>query len=203
MDFSFSRDQLLFQDNVRSFLINEVTPERIRELWLSDSGRSERLWAQLVELGLTALTVPEAQDGMGMNELDFVLIAQECGYAGLPEPLVDTMLVGVPLLAALDEQQATLKQYWLSRVAEGNARLAVGEPGNRWSAMPMLPICCCWPMATRCMHWSAMPCAWPATSRSTRAVSCSRSSGRQRPPPASPVASKAGVCGRPPSIVAP
>ncbi len=26
MDFSFSRDQLLFQDNVRSFLINEVTP---------------------------------------------------------------------------------------------------------------------------------------------------------------------------------
>ena len=59
MDFSFSRDQLLFQDNVRSFLINEVTPERIRELWLSDSGRSDQLWAQLVELGLTALTVPD------------------------------------------------------------------------------------------------------------------------------------------------
>jgi alkylation response protein AidB-like acyl-CoA dehydrogenase len=130
MDFSFSRDQLLFQDNVRSFLINEVTPERIRELWQSDSGRSEQLWAQLVELGLTALTVPEAQDGMGMNELDFVLIAQECGYAGLPEPLVDTMLVGVPLLAALDEQHAPLKQKWLSRVAEGRARLAVSEPGN-------------------------------------------------------------------------
>ena len=61
MDFSFSRDQLLFQDNVRSFLINEVTTERIRELWQSDNGRSDQLWAQLVELGLTALTVPEAQ----------------------------------------------------------------------------------------------------------------------------------------------
>jgi alkylation response protein AidB-like acyl-CoA dehydrogenase len=130
MDFSFSRDQLLFQDNVRSFLINEVTPERIRELWLSDSGRSDQLWAQLVELGLTSLTVPEEQDGMGMNELDFILLAQECGYAGLPEPLVDTMLIGVPLLAALDESHAVLKQHWLTRVAQGRARLAIAEPGN-------------------------------------------------------------------------
>ncbi|MNQ68601.1 Acyl-CoA dehydrogenase, short-chain specific [compost metagenome] len=40
------------------------------------------------------------------------------------------MLVGVPLLAALDEQHAPLKQKWLSRVAEGRARLAVAEPGN-------------------------------------------------------------------------
>jgi alkylation response protein AidB-like acyl-CoA dehydrogenase len=84
----------------------------------------------LVELGLTSLTVPEEQDGMGMNELDFILLAQECGYAGLPEPLVDTMLIGVPLLAALDESHAVLKQHWLARVAEGRARLAIAEPGN-------------------------------------------------------------------------
>ena len=44
MDFSFNSDQLLFRDNVRSFFINEVTPERIRELWQSDSGRCDRLW---------------------------------------------------------------------------------------------------------------------------------------------------------------
>jgi alkylation response protein AidB-like acyl-CoA dehydrogenase len=130
MDFNFSRDQLLFQDNVRHFLINEVTPECIRELWQTESGRSDELWAQLVELGLTALTVPEANGGMGMNELDFVLLAQECGYAGLPEPLVETMLIGVPLLAALDERHAALKQDWLGRIAEGRARLAVAEPGN-------------------------------------------------------------------------
>ncbi|MNO95915.1 Glutaryl-CoA dehydrogenase [compost metagenome] len=130
MDFSFSRDQLLFQDNVRSFLINEVTPERIREMWLSDTGRCDNLWAQLVELGLSAITVPEDEGGMGMNELDFILLAQECGYAGLPEPLVETMLVGVPMLAGLEEQHTTLKQTWLARVAEGRARLAVAEPGN-------------------------------------------------------------------------
>ncbi|MCU1748000.1 acyl-CoA dehydrogenase family protein [Pseudomonas sp. 6D_7.1_Bac1] len=130
MDFSFSRDQLLFQDSVRSFLINEVTPERIRELWHSDTGRSDALWGQLVALGLSALTVPEEFGGMGMHALDFVLLAQECGYAGMPEPLVDTMLIGVPLLAGLDKRHAALKQYWLASVAEGSARLAVAEPGN-------------------------------------------------------------------------
>ena len=130
MDFTFSADQLLFHENVHQFFTNEVTPELIRELWDSPNGRSDALWAQLVELGLPALSVPEEHGGLGLNALDFVLIAQECGYAGLPEPLVDSVLVGAPLLAALDDRQADLKDQWLPRLAAGAARLAVGEPGH-------------------------------------------------------------------------
>ncbi|WP_044871747.1 acyl-CoA dehydrogenase family protein [Pseudomonas sp. LFM046] len=130
MDFTFSDDQLLFQENVRGFFTNEVTPERIRELWQEESGRSDALWGQLTELGLTATTVPEGFGGLDMNELDFVLLAQESGYAGLPEPLVDTMLLGVPLLGALGADQLDLQGEWLTRIAEGKARVAVGQPGN-------------------------------------------------------------------------
>lgn len=130
MDFTFSDDQQLFEENVRAFLTNEVTPERIRELWQVEGGRSDELWAQLTELGLTAVTVPEGFGGLDMNELDFILLAQECGYAALPEPLVDTMLVGVPLLAGLGADQLDLQGEWLTRIAEGRARLAVGQPGN-------------------------------------------------------------------------
>ncbi|MCY1267558.1 Acyl-CoA dehydrogenase [compost metagenome] len=130
MDFTFSDDQLLFQGNVRAFLTNEVTPERIRELWQTESGRSDELWAELAELGLTAITVPEGFGGLDMNELDFILLAKECGYAALTEPLVDTMLVGVPLLTTLCGEQLDLQSEWLTRVAEGKARLAVGQPGN-------------------------------------------------------------------------
>ncbi|WP_161489396.1 acyl-CoA dehydrogenase family protein, partial [Pseudomonas sp. BMS12] len=129
MNFSFSEDQLQFQASVRNYFTNEVTPERIRELWQRDSGRCDQLWGELVELGLPAFCVPEAQGGMGLSPLDFVLIAQEAGYAGLPEPLVDTALVGVPLLAALAAAHAELRDTWLARVAAGEARLAVGEPG--------------------------------------------------------------------------
>ena len=98
MDFTFSEDQLLFQESVRDFLVNEVTPAKIRELWETDSGRSDTLWSQLAELGLTGMTVPEKFGGLGMDELDFVLLAQECGYVALPEPVVHMALVAVPLL---------------------------------------------------------------------------------------------------------
>ena len=39
MDFTFTEDQLLFQDSVRDFLVNEITPEAIRKSWETDSGR--------------------------------------------------------------------------------------------------------------------------------------------------------------------
>ena len=47
MDFTFSEDQLLFRDSVRDFLVNEVTPERIRGTWDTQSGRDDALWQQL------------------------------------------------------------------------------------------------------------------------------------------------------------
>ncbi|QFU76719.1 acyl-CoA dehydrogenase [Halioglobus maricola] len=127
MDFTFTEDQLLFQESVRDFLMNEITPERIRASWETETGRSPELWAQLAELGLTGLTVPEAHGGLGMSELDFVLLAQECGYVALPEPLVNTVLVAVPLLQAMGGELAEL---WLPKVAAGEARVVAGIEQN-------------------------------------------------------------------------
>ncbi len=127
MDFTFTDDQLLFQDSVRDFLVNEVTPERIRQTWETDSGRDEGLWAQLAELGLTGMTVPEAHGGLGMSELDFVLLAQECGYVALPEPLVHTAMVAAPLLNDLGGELAA---EWSPRIAAGEAKVVVGLQQN-------------------------------------------------------------------------
>lgn len=128
MDFTFNEDQLLFQQSVRDFLVAEVTPEKIRELWQADSGRDDALWAQMAELGLTGLTVPEDFGGLGMNEVDFVLLAQECGYVALPEPLVQTVLVAVPTLLAAGNDE--INSYWLPKIAEGSARVTVGLEQN-------------------------------------------------------------------------
>ena len=128
MDFTFTEDQLLFQQSVRDFLTNEVTPDSIRALWETDSGRSAALWAQLAEMGLTGLTVPEAFGGLGMSELDFVLLAQEAGYVALPEPLVHVALVAVPTLLACGD--AELQQTWLPKIAAGEARVVVGLEQN-------------------------------------------------------------------------
>lgn len=127
MDFTFTEDQLLFRDSVSDFLRTEVTPERIRASWETDSGRELALWQQLTELGLVGITVPEAFGGLGMSALDFVLLAQECGYVALPEPLVQTALVAVPLLQNLG---GDLAATWLPGIAAGEAVVAVGLQQN-------------------------------------------------------------------------
>ncbi len=116
MDFTFTEDQLLFQESVRDFLVNEVTADVVRASWDSESGRDSALSAQLTELGLVGMTVPEEHGGLGMTALDFVLLAQECGYVALPEPLVHTALVAVPMLRELG---GALASEWLPLVASG------------------------------------------------------------------------------------
>jgi alkylation response protein AidB-like acyl-CoA dehydrogenase len=127
MNFTFSEDQLLFRDSVRDFLIKEVSTEKIRASWETETGRDSKLWQQLTEMGLVGMTVPEEFGGLGMNELDFILLAQECGYVALPEPLVHTALVAVPLLR---EMGGELAAHWLPRVAAGEARVVVAPGEN-------------------------------------------------------------------------
>jgi alkylation response protein AidB-like acyl-CoA dehydrogenase len=123
--FAFTEDQLLLQKTVRDFLRAECTPERIRALWETATVRSPDLWRKLADVGVPGLLVPEAQGGMGMDEIDAVLIFEEAGRAALAEPVVATAAVGVPLLAELGGELAA---RWLPRVAEGEALLAVGHP---------------------------------------------------------------------------
>jgi len=128
MDFTFTEDQLLFQESVHAFLSNEVTPEKIRARWETKTGRDESTWAQLVEMGLTGITVPEEFGGMGMSQLDFVLLAQSAGYVALPEPLVHVALVAVPTLLELGN--AELNAQWLPKIADGSAKVVVGLEQN-------------------------------------------------------------------------
>jgi alkylation response protein AidB-like acyl-CoA dehydrogenase len=127
MDFTFSEDQLLFRDSVRDFLSNEVTTESIRERWESETGRSDVCWQSLAELGLTAMLVPEEQGGLGMDVIDFVLLAEECGRAALPEALVDNVLVATPLLVA---SAAAESNSWLEQLAAGELQISLSQGEN-------------------------------------------------------------------------
>jgi alkylation response protein AidB-like acyl-CoA dehydrogenase len=129
MDFTFSDDQLTFQASLRKALEKECTPEQLRALWPSETGRSRERWAKLAELGLLGILVPEAYGGLGMNEVDLVLLLEETGRVALPEPVVETAAVGVPLLAG-----TALAAQWLPRVASGDAILTVGHPLNPFVA---------------------------------------------------------------------
>jgi len=125
MRFHFNEDQLLFQSTVRDFLANECTPEHIREVWETGTARSPKLWSMLAELGIAGLLVPEKYEGMGMDEIDFVLLQEEAGYAALAEPVISTAAVAAPLLVELGSEE--LCDRWLKPIATGEAIAVVGH----------------------------------------------------------------------------
>jgi len=127
MDFRFSDDQLLLQTTLRDFLAKEHTPEVLRKLWQTESGRSRALWKQLAEVGVPGLLVPEEHGGMGLSEVEGVLIHEEAGRAALAEPLIPTMAVAAPLLR---EAGGELAAAWLPRIAAGDAVVAAGHPAT-------------------------------------------------------------------------
>lgn len=126
MDFTFSEEQLAFRDSIKRYLMNEFSPELIRELWTTETGRFPGMWQALAEQGLTGLTVPEANGGLGLSEEDWVLLAEQCGYFGVFDSLLDTAMVAAGVLSRLDDQP--LRDEWLGCIAEGRGRVAVGHP---------------------------------------------------------------------------
>jgi alkylation response protein AidB-like acyl-CoA dehydrogenase len=122
MRFAFTDDQLLFRDAVREFLTKECPPDAVRTAWDSGVAHAEDLWQALADLGVVGLTAPEHYGGLGLRELDLVLLLEEAGRAALPEPLLETTSVAVPLLADSGSDGAA---PLIERIASGEAVVAV------------------------------------------------------------------------------
>lgn len=131
MDFAFSDEQLAIAEVVRNLLLAECTGAHLRQLMDRGAARDDNRWRQILDLGLTGVMVPEARGGLGLDETDFVLVAQACGRAALPEPLVELAGVVLPLLAAVEHPLAA---EWLDKALAGEATLALGHPANPFLA---------------------------------------------------------------------
>lgn len=101
MRFAPTDDQLALRDAVRALLAAECSPAVIRAAWDSPTGLNPALWTRLAEMGVLGVLVPEHLGGLGMTFDEMVLVVEEAGYAGLPDPLIDHAVVALPLAAAL------------------------------------------------------------------------------------------------------
>ena len=127
MRFAFTEDQVAFRDAVRDALAKEAGPDHLRAAWDAPTAQpsgDRKVWSTLAHMGVLGLTVPEAYGGMGMNELDLVLLLEETGRVALPEPIVETVAVAAPLLADIGSPE--LQAEWLPRIASGDAVVSVG-----------------------------------------------------------------------------
>ena len=132
MEFRFTEDQRLLQETVRDFLAGECTVDFVRGQWDTATGRSREFWSSFAEIGVPGLLVPEEHGGLGMTEVDLVLVMVEVGRAGLAEPVTPTAAVAAPLIR--DCGNELLAKEWLPKIATGEAVVAVGQPTS-----PLVP----------------------------------------------------------------
>jgi alkylation response protein AidB-like acyl-CoA dehydrogenase len=130
--FAFTPEQIAIRDSVRALLARECTAGRVREAWSNVDGRVPALWAKLAELGVPGMLAPEELGGLGLTELELVLLLEESGRFAVPEPILETSAVGVPLLR--DAARDATSSRWLRAIAAGDAILALQLEGTPYVA---------------------------------------------------------------------
>ena len=110
MNFNLSDEQKQLADAVRRFVEKDYGFEDRKKNYESAAGYGESAWGSLVELGLTALPVPEAQGGFAGKALDMMVVQQELGRGLVVEPYLATV-VGAYALGLAGGQDAQLLQF--------------------------------------------------------------------------------------------
>ena len=97
-NFGFGEDETMLRDSAQKFFADNCSPDKIHGQVAHDSNIhrdieciwDKNLWQQIVELGWTAVCVPEEAGGIGMPLVAAVAIAEEAGKSAFPSPLIST-----------------------------------------------------------------------------------------------------------------
>ncbi len=157
-DFGFGPEEQMVRDSARKLLKDAAGIEALRALVARDHKAAyestvqpapwdERLWRQMIELGWTALAIPEEAGGAGMKMIAVAALAEELGRVAVPSPLIATLIATMVLRAAAavaaGEAAAMGPRLsvppaapaWLERIASGAAAtLATTPPSGAWDA---------------------------------------------------------------------
>ena len=136
MDFTFTDEQRMMAAAMRELLDDACTPAHVRAAAEGTAEIAQRAarWSKLAEMGLCGVLAPESAGGLGLQDSDFVLLAEEAGRAGLPELLIEHAGIAMPMLAGL--AQDGLAADVLQKAARGEVRLALLHPMNPYALAP-------------------------------------------------------------------
>jgi alkylation response protein AidB-like acyl-CoA dehydrogenase len=133
LDLDFSQEQELLRQTVRDVMDRHCPLTVVRDMEDEPRGFPQSLWAQLGELDLIGLLLPEEHGGSGMTLIEGVALYEELGRALAPTPhfVSAVMSGGVIALAASAEQ----KTRWLPGIASGEIIMTPAwmEPENGYS----------------------------------------------------------------------
>jgi len=90
MDFQLTEDQLALQSGIRSFCDDRYAFDGIAQLEKAPLDRAR--WAELAEMGVFSLRLPEAEGGVGLGMAEATLVFAELGRRVVPGPLLWSQL---------------------------------------------------------------------------------------------------------------
>lgn len=132
LNLEFTDEQNMLREMVRGLCEQHASTDAIRALEDDERGYAPEMWAQLGELGLIGLMLPEAHGGAGSSILDGVVLFEELGRALAPTPLLESavMSAGAILKAGSDDQRGEL----LAAIASGEKIVVPAwlEPDNSY-----------------------------------------------------------------------
>ncbi|MGB2920499.1 MAG: acyl-CoA dehydrogenase family protein, partial [Mycobacterium sp.] len=127
MNFEIDDQQRDFAASIDAALGAADLPAAVRAWGEGDTAPGRKVWAQLADLGVTALMVPEKYDGIEAHPVDLVVALERVGRWGVPGPVAESIAVAPILLAGRAE--------W----AERSAALASGELIATVALPPLVP----------------------------------------------------------------
>jgi alkylation response protein AidB-like acyl-CoA dehydrogenase len=107
MFFEIDEQQRDFAASIDAALGAADLPAAIRAWAAGDTAPGRKVWAQLADLGVTALMVPEKFDGIEAHPVDLAVAAERLGRWCVPGPVTESIAVA-PVLLADDERSAAL-----------------------------------------------------------------------------------------------
>jgi alkylation response protein AidB-like acyl-CoA dehydrogenase len=107
MRFDLDEQQRDFAASIDAALAASDVPGAVRAWAAGDTAPGRTVWAQLADLGVTALPVPEKFDGIEAHPVDLVVAAERLGRWCVPGPVTESIAVA-PVLLADDDRSAAL-----------------------------------------------------------------------------------------------
>ncbi len=107
MKFDLDEQQRDFAASIDAALGAADLPAAIRAWAAGDTAPGRKVWAQLADLGVTALIVPEKFDGIDAHPVDLAVAAERLGRWCVPGPVTESIAVA-PILLADDDRSAAL-----------------------------------------------------------------------------------------------
>ncbi|SFF96225.1 acyl-CoA dehydrogenase [Novosphingobium sp. CF614] len=132
MKFRLDEDQQQLQATIGKILAADRIQPRVRAVIDGKKAWDEETWQELVEFGLTAIIVPEENDGMGLSLIELAICAEELGRSTAAVPFLGHVLATIAIVEGGSEEQ---KARLLPGLASGEVlgSIALTEGNDTWA----------------------------------------------------------------------